>query len=91
LQPEGHYYDDLDLNIHILYDDCCVLPDPSIRVGSVLFEHENGVFVDLNRQLEPLLDELGDSPDSVYMGDRRWPRVVAAAGRALELMRQSSG
>lgn len=82
-------YDDLTLNVHILYDDCQVLPDPSAAVGSVLEASEVDALRAVHEVLNPLLDELGDKPDSEYVGDPRWRSVVAAAGEALRSMAAS--
>jgi hypothetical protein len=82
------YYDDLTLNINILYDDCQVLPNPS-QQGRSGAEPEVESFQALNAALTPLLDELGERPDSDYVPHERWPAVVSAAQRALDVMRQS--
>jgi hypothetical protein len=84
-----NYYDDLSLNVHILYDDCQVLPDPSAAVGTVLMAGEVEPLLGVDRSLSPLLDELADRPDSDYLEDPRWPSVVAAARDALDAMRQA--
>ncbi|MFG3437739.1 hypothetical protein ACGF0J_10915 [Nonomuraea sp. NPDC047897] len=34
--PHSQYYDDFDLNIHILYDDTAVLEDPYAAIGQLL-------------------------------------------------------
>ena len=34
------YYDDLTLNVHILYDDCAVLPEPGRSVGTIIYPQE---------------------------------------------------
>ncbi|GAB2986023.1 SCO4402 family protein [Nocardioides montaniterrae] len=82
-----NFYDDLTLNIHILYDDCCVLPDPAPAVPSVLLESDVPGLERLGAVLTPMLDDLGNSTDEVYLADPRWPAVVAAAGLALTAMR----
>jgi hypothetical protein len=83
------YFDDLTLNVHVLYDDCQVLPDPSRSVGAVLYEDEVQALRGLNAALGPMLDDLRDSPDSDYLADPRWPQVVDAARAALDVMRSS--
>jgi hypothetical protein len=88
-EPGVNYYDDLTLNVHILYDDSQVLPDPSAAVGAVLSEGEVDPLRTVHDALGPILDELGDRPDSDYLADTRWPAVVAAAQSALDAMRQS--
>jgi hypothetical protein len=57
------YFDDLTLNVHVLCDDCQVLPDPSRSVGAVLYEDEAQALRGLNAALGPRLDDLRDSPD----------------------------
>jgi len=88
-EPGVNYYDDLTLNIHVLYDDSQVLPNPSAALGAVLHDEEVDAFLALHTALEPLLDELGDRPDRDYIADPRWPSVIAAARAALEAMRNS--
>lgn len=83
------YYDDLTLNVHVLYDDCQVLPDPSDRVGSVLHEGEVVCLRTVHNALNPLLDELGEKPDAEYLDDPRWPTVMSAAAEALRVMEVS--
>ena len=85
-EPGVDYYDDLMLNVHILYDDCKVLPDPSTTVGAVIVEAEVPLLRALQDALGPLLDEFGGSPDSTYMCDPRWPGVIATARTALDAM-----
>ncbi|MGZ8750460.1 MAG: SCO4402 family protein [Pseudonocardia sp.] len=80
-------YDDLTLNVHILYDDCQVLPDPQTAVGAVLLAGETARLRHLHKALNPLLEDLGDSSDAVYLADPRWPSVVHAARSALDGMR----
>lgn len=84
-----NYYDDLTLNIHILYDDCRVLPHPEVAVPAVLRSSETPAFLTLESVLGPLLDELRDRPDHEYPLDARWPAVVQAAADALRVMESS--
>lgn len=85
--PHEGFYDDLDLNISILYDDCVVLPDPRTRIGTVLIDGaEIGRLADLDGVLDPLIRRLGDVPDRRYVEDAAWPRVVEAARAALVAM-----
>lgn len=80
------YYDDLTLNVHVLYDDCQVLPDPSGRVGSVLLPGEVSALRAVHDALNPLLDDLGEKPDADYLADPRWATVQAASAEALRTM-----
>lgn len=80
------FYDDLTLNTHILYDDCAVLPSPQIKVPAILYETEVPPLLALEEVFGPLLDELGNAPDEVYLDDPRWADVVAAARAAYQTM-----
>lgn len=84
-----NYYDDLTLNVHILYDDCQVLPSPESTVLTVLHEREVPAFRALDAVLNPLFVDLGERPDSEFLADLRWPRVVEAARDALAVMEES--
>jgi hypothetical protein len=77
------YYDDLSLNVHVLYDDCMVLPDPRASVPDILQSEEVSAFLQLEQSLGPMIDDLGDEPDSVYVEDPRWDAVVQAARQLL--------
>jgi len=81
-----NYYDDLTLNVNILYDDCQVLPDPSLSIGSILYPSEVKVLRAVHEALNPLLNNLGDKPDSDYLADPQWPAVMVAAKEALQTM-----
>ncbi|MFC6011788.1 SCO4402 family protein [Nocardia lasii] len=81
--PHSRFYDDFDASVHTLYDDCVVLPDPSLRIGSILVSSEEvDALFHLGRVLTPLIDELRDAPDATYVGDPRWRAVVMAARAA---------
>lgn len=82
-----NYYDDLTLNVHVLYDDTQVLPSPERALSSLLHPSEVPALRALDRVLGQMLRELGDGPDDVYLADPAWPDVVAAARSALEVMR----
>lgn len=83
--PRDDFYDDLTLNVNILYD--MVLPDPKSRIGTVLTsEKEANHLIRLEEVLGPLIAELRDAPDSRYLADPRWKEVVAAASSALSSM-----
>jgi hypothetical protein len=86
-EPGTDYYDDLDMNVHILYDDTLVLPSPEDAIGSLLHPPEVPVLQALDGFLGPLIRDLGDSPDEVYLADPRWPHVIDQAGIALAAMR----
>jgi hypothetical protein len=85
-EPGVEYYDDLDLNVHILYDDTQVLPEPASAVPSLLHESEAPALLALDAVLGEMIRQLGDAPDTSYVSDPRWPAVVRAAGEALRVM-----
>ncbi len=84
-----NYYDDLTLNVNILYDDSEVLPSPETAVPDVLLDAEVPAFHRLSEKLGLLIAELGNRPDEEYLADPRWPEVVAAARYALTVMSHS--
>ena len=81
-----NHYDDLTLNVHILYDDYAVLPDPASCVPAYLRTEEVPALLELERAFGPMLADLRDLPDDLYRSDRRWPAVIAASEPALRLM-----
>lgn len=83
---DGLYYDDLTMDVNILYDDCEVLPNPEISVGSVVHLSEVAALREVDKALRPLLDELGESPDEAYRAHPGWGKVMAAAAEALRQM-----
>ncbi|MFD6273969.1 SCO4402 family protein [Nocardia asteroides] len=86
--PQEGFYDDLDVNVSILYDDCVVVPDPRSRIGTVLVDGpEVYRLIELDQVLGPMIRRLGDAPDATYLGDTEWPLVVAAALATLAAMR----
>lgn len=85
IYPRENFYDDLTLNVNILYD--MVLPDPKSRIGTVLVnEDEADQLTRLEEVLGPLVAELRDEPDDRYLSDPRWKEVVVAARSALSCM-----
>lgn len=83
--PQPDYYDDLTVNIHILYDDTRVLEEPAGTVGDVLRSgDEAAAMVPLARQLDAVFDRYGtDLGDEEYLNTPEWPDVVRAAQTAL--------
>jgi hypothetical protein len=81
------YYDDLTINVHLLYDDTQVLPSPDLGVPDVLHLAEVSALLAVDQALRPLMTDHGDSPDHVYLADPRWKAVTQAAAHALEVMR----
>lgn len=83
--PQHDFYDDLTLNVNILYD--MVLPNARSRIGAVLLtENEVDKLTILEKVLGPLVKELRDAPDNQYLADPRWQDVVLAARAALSSM-----
>ncbi len=83
------FFDDLTLNVHILYDDCAVLPDPQSAVPELLHPAEVQPLLELHTAFWPMLQELGERPDIDYLSDPRWPIVVRAAAAALVVFESS--
>ncbi len=87
LSPEaGRSYPDLDWVIRGLFDTV-VLPDPVLQVGVCVYDDEVGLLVDLNRVLEPLIEQLDDVPDAEYVAHPTWSEVVRLAGLAAAVLR----
>jgi len=40
----------------------------------------------VHEAINPLLNDLGDKPDSDYLADSQWPAVIVAAKEALQTM-----
>lgn len=89
VEPGVNFFDNLTLNIHTLYDDCCVLPEPESRLGTVLLPADVDVLLRLHAVLWPILADLGEKPDAAYLQDPRWGRVLNAAKQALAVMTSS--
>lgn len=84
--PHPKFFDDLDANLHVLFDDATVLPDPGQAVGTIVWAGEVPALAELGRVLGPLIDELGDVPQQAYLDHPRWEDVVRAASRAVAVM-----
>lgn len=84
--PTPKFYDDFTTNVHILYDDTSVLDAPEDCVGTVLHEDEVGGAQALAAALDPLIEDLDDEPDAVYLADPRWKAVVQAARDLLTVL-----
>ncbi len=85
--PSTPYYDDLDMNIHTLFDDTEVLGDAQGAVGTILHPDEVHSFTMLFEAFNPLIDDLGDASDDAYLAHPRWPLVVERARAALATLR----
>lgn len=84
-----NYFDDLTLNVHVLYDDAQVLPDPTTAVPDLLNEAEVPAMRAVGEALGPMIEELGSAPDAVYTADPRWSAVLQCADAALTAMQSS--
>lgn len=86
LRDKGEF-DTFEEAVNILYDDRYVLPHPEKAVPSVLVPGpEIERLATLGRNLDEVLDRLGDVPFESYFNDPSWPTVVAAAQEALAAM-----
>ncbi len=90
LDLERTYYDDLTLNVNILYD-CLVFPDPSNAVGAVITAEEVGTLTKLWDAFRPVIEDLSDRPDADYLRDPRWSEVIRTARDALAAMSATDG
>lgn len=89
-QPPGSRGGDLSLILHTLYDDMEVVLKPRDWLGSVLVDGEEvEALLRLGECLTPVLDRLGDEPDSAYLAAPEWAEVVRLAGLALSAMIRS--
>ena len=88
-KPGENYYDDLDANIHILYDDSQVLPEPALAVPQLLHPGEVAGLAAVESVLGPMITELGNRPDTDYSGDPRWQQVVDLVKAAHAKMTES--
>lgn len=87
IYPTETYYDDFDANIHTLFDDCRVLPQPESQLRTILY---SGDEIPRLRQLGEILNRLLDArrgaPDAEYINDAAWPEMARVAGLALAAM-----
>ncbi len=84
--PFPGYYDELDLQVHVLFDDFEVLPEPRAVDGDLLLP---GAEVKRLRELgavfDPMIERLSEvaESDEAYLSDPEWPEVVQLAQRCL--------
>ncbi|WP_435812251.1 SCO4402 family protein [Streptomyces olivaceoviridis] len=86
--PHEGYYDDFDMNLHILFDDTLVLEDPTAAVGTILRSKEEVEAMGaLASALDALLATEGrDKTDAEYIASPLWHAVLRAASAALEAL-----
>ena len=86
--PQPDWYDDLTLNIHVLYDDTRVLEAPTETVGDVLrTTDEATALMPLAQALDTLFTRHGKHlSDEEYLATPEWSTVVVAAGTALRAL-----
>ncbi|MFC5660720.1 SCO4402 family protein [Streptomyces nogalater] len=82
--PHEGYYDDFEMNLHILYDDTLVLEDPESAMGTVLrSEEEVKAMAELASAIDLLLDREGTGKtDAEYISSPLWGPVVRSAAVA---------
>lgn len=80
--------ENLDINIHILYDDTGVAEEPRARIGTVLEnENEARALEELDRVLGPFIDALDPGVnDATVIAMPEWRDVVRAAQKALGVL-----
>jgi hypothetical protein len=84
--PHPKYYDELKLEVHILFDDTEVCTDPMSCVGEVIHPDEVEPLRELGVIFDALLTELGDVTDAEYLAHPRWAELVRLAGVAWTVM-----
>ncbi len=85
LEPDGSG-DDFTTVVNIL-DDARALDCPESLIGSVLLNKEEAESLDkLSRIMIPLIEVLGEAPDSDYVKSSDWGLVVSAARSCLRVM-----
>lgn len=78
-KPGSHFFSDLNLNIHILFDDTEVFSAPESAVGYYLYADEVSSFREVGPFYDALIDALGDQSQEVYLSDPRWGDIVQRA------------
>ena len=87
--PRPGCFDNLDLEIHRLFDDTTACADPDGSVPAILYPSEREHFRRLGDVLRDLLDDHTLVTDADFIRDSRWLRVVAVAQEALTTMRKN--
>jgi hypothetical protein len=82
-QPEN-----LDHVIHVLFDDFCDADDPQRWLGTSLrTQEEVELMAQLGEAYGAVQDAIGPTaPDTAYLDDQDWPRVLAVAARLAQVM-----
>lgn len=84
--PRENFHDNFTENVHVLFDDVVVLPDPQVGVGAVLYPDEVDAMKALGEVLDPLIDELGNVDDAAYLAHPKWAEVVHRAKNAYQVL-----
>ena len=88
--PRENFYDDLWVNVGLLFDTSLVLEAPRDRVGDILVDDSEAVAMErLAGHLAPLIAKLGDADESDYLAQPAWQDVLAAARDAEKLLRDN--
>ncbi|MFD0856457.1 hypothetical protein ACFQ07_29735 [Actinomadura adrarensis] len=91
--PRPGYYDDLDLNISVLFDDTIIAEDPCAHIGKTLHnENEAQAVQALVDVLDPFIESLPrGTDDATAISMPAWRDVVEAARRAVTVLERTSG
>ncbi|WP_147131560.1 SCO4402 family protein [Stackebrandtia albiflava] len=85
--PQPGFFDDLTTTVNVFHDLIADDEDVDRYVGAFLVSGEEATAVErVYRALDPMIDDLADSPDDRYLSDPRWTDVVTAATRAKALL-----
>lgn len=84
--------ENLDTNIHILYDDTRVAEVPYERIGTILrTESEARALEEFDHVMSPFLDSLDSAADdATIIAMPQWQAIVAAAQKALQVLTEGN-
>lgn len=86
ITPRPTYYDDLDHQVHTLFDDIDVCVEPDRWVGVVLYPGEVEPLRKLGASFQEVIWDLGDVTDAEYLAHPQWDEVIGLARIALATM-----
>lgn len=78
----------IDNVVYQLFDEFHAVTTPE-KLGTVIHPSEVPAFKELGRLFAPVVGDLGNSREEVYLADPRWPAVVEAARVVLAAMEAS--